>query len=76
MPHVIVKLVVGRSEQTKARIAGEITKVIMATANTAESAVSVSIEDVADEDWAEKVFRPDIAAKPETLYKKPGYSVP
>ena len=48
----------------------------MATANTAESAVSVSIEDVADEDWAEKVFRPDIAAKPETLYKKPGYSVP
>jgi 4-oxalocrotonate tautomerase len=36
--------------------------------------VSVSIEDVAPKDWAEKVYRPDIADKPGQLYKKPGYN--
>ena len=30
-----------------------------------DDAVSVSIEDVAPKDWAEKVYRPDIADKPE-----------
>lgn len=35
--------------------------------------ISVAIEDVAKEDWAEKVYKPDILGKPETLYKKPGY---
>jgi hypothetical protein len=37
-------------------------------------AVSVSIADVAPKDWAEKVYRPEIADNPEQLYKKPGYN--
>jgi 4-oxalocrotonate tautomerase len=73
MPHVIVKLQVGRSEAQKARIAEEVARAIMASANCAEAAVSVSIEDVAAEDWAEKVYRPDIAGRSGQLYKKPGY---
>ena len=39
-----------------------------------DDAVSVSIEDAAPKDWAEKVYRPDITDKPEQLYKKPGYN--
>ena len=39
-----------------------------------DDAVSVSIEDVAPKDWAEKVYRPYIADKSEQLYKKPGYN--
>lgn len=74
MPHVIVKLYAGRSEEKKARIAEEVAKAIMATADCAERAVSVSIEDFQPEDWAEKVFKPEILDKPETLYKKPGYN--
>ena len=73
MPHVIVKLLPGRSEQQKAKIAEEVTKAIMATANCAESAVSVGIEDVASEDWTEQVYNPDILGKSDTLYKRPGY---
>ncbi|MGA9869043.1 MAG: tautomerase family protein [Acetobacteraceae bacterium] len=73
MPHVIVKLQSGRSEQQKAKIAAEVTKAIMATANCAEEAVSVSIEDVEPSDWVEKVYKPDIVGKAETIYKKPGY---
>jgi 4-oxalocrotonate tautomerase len=28
---------------------------------------------VKPEDWAEKVYKPDILDKSETIYKKPGY---
>ncbi|WP_019173074.1 tautomerase family protein [Pseudaminobacter salicylatoxidans] len=73
MPHIIVKLYPGRSEEQKARIAEEVTKAMMAAANCAEKSVSVSIEDVAPEDWAEKVYKPDIVGKADLIYKKPGY---
>ena len=42
MPHVVIKLHSGRSDQQKARIAEEVTKAIVATANCTEAAVSVS----------------------------------
>jgi 4-oxalocrotonate tautomerase len=74
MPHVIVKLQSGRSEQQKARIAEEVTKAVMASANCAEHSVSVSIEDVEPGDWAEKVYKPDILGGPGKLYRKPGYN--
>jgi 4-oxalocrotonate tautomerase len=73
MPHVIVKLYPGRSEQQKTILANEITKVVMAGAGCAEDSVSVSIEDVAPNEWTETVYRPDIIGKPDQLYKKPGY---
>ena len=74
MPHVIVKLSAGRSEQQKARIAEEVVKAITASATCAEASVSVSIEDIEPNDWVEKVYKPDIMGKPESLYKKPGYN--
>ena len=74
MPHVIVKLYAGRSEQQKARIADEITKAVIAGADCAAESISVSIEDVNPRDWVETVFKPDIIAKPDRLYKKPGYN--
>ncbi|HET7881193.1 MAG TPA: tautomerase family protein [Acetobacteraceae bacterium] len=76
MPHVIVKLYSGRSEQQKAGIAEAVTQAIMASTGNAADTVSVSIEDVAPNEWAEKVYKPDIQGKPDTLYKKPGYDSP
>jgi 4-oxalocrotonate tautomerase len=73
MPHVIVKLVAGRSPQQKEQITAQITKAIMSAAKVGEDAVSVSIEDYALSDWTEKVYKPDIIDKPDTLFKKPGY---
>jgi 4-oxalocrotonate tautomerase len=74
MPHVIVKLYPGRSEQQKARLAEEIVKDVVAIAKCGEEAVSVAIEEINPEDWAEEVYKPDILSKPERLYKKPGYN--
>ncbi|SEC47505.1 4-oxalocrotonate tautomerase [Rhizobiales bacterium GAS188] len=74
MPHVIVKMYSGKSDTQKSAIAEEVAKAIMKATGHGEESVSVSIEDVAPKDWAEKVFRPDIIGKPDSLYKKPGYN--
>jgi len=74
MPHVIVKLWTGKSEQKKKRLAQEVTKAVMTTLNYGEESVSVGIEDIESSDRAEKVYKPDILGKPETIYKQPGYN--
>lgn len=75
MPHVIVKMYSGRSTSDKKRLADEITKVVKNVLNYGDEAISVGIEDVEPADWAEKVYRPDIIAKSENIYKKPGYTL-
>ena len=73
MPHVIVKLWPGKSEQQKTQLAQAITKDVMTVLRYPYESVSVAIEEVDADEWAEKVYRPDIEQKPEALYKKPGY---
>lgn len=75
MPHVIVKLWPGRSEQQKVALAEAIVKDVVDIIGNGENSVSVAIEEVDSADWKEKVYKPDILDKPETLYKKPGYSM-
>ncbi len=73
MPHVIIKLAAGRSEQQKAKIAEAVTQALIESADSAAPNISVTIEDIPRDDWVEQVYKPDILAKPDTLYKKPGY---
>ena len=75
MPHVIVKLWPGKSEKQKARLADAIAKDVMDVLGYGEESVSVAMEEVEPEDWAEKVYKPDVVNKPEHLYKKPGYDL-
>ena len=73
MPHVIVKLWPGKSEQQKQRLADAITKDVMSVLNYPEESVSVAMEEVKSGDWLEKVYKPDIQSKRHKLYKEPGY---
>jgi 4-oxalocrotonate tautomerase len=75
MPHVIVKLWPGKSKQQKARLAEAIAKDVMSVLNYGEESVSVAFEEVSPEDWAEKVYKPDIVNNAENVYKKPGYTM-
>jgi len=75
MPHVIVKLWPGKSEQQKARLAEAITKDVMDVLHYGEESVSVAMEEISPEDWPEKVYRPEIVNKAASLYKKPGYTM-
>jgi len=75
MPHVIVKLWPGKSEQQKRRLAEAITRDVATVLDYGDESVSVALEEVTPADWAEKVYRPDIVEKAATLYKKPGYTM-
>jgi 4-oxalocrotonate tautomerase len=72
MPHVLVKLYSGRSEQQKAKLAKALAEAVTTTLNCGDEAVSVAVEDVNPRDWTAKVYDPDIRNNPK-VYKKPGY---
>jgi 4-oxalocrotonate tautomerase len=73
MPHAIVKLYAGRSEDQKKALAEAITKAITSTLHCGEESVSVAIEDVSPERWAD-VYEADIRRNGSRIYKKPGYA--
>ncbi|SAK75527.1 4-oxalocrotonate tautomerase [Caballeronia temeraria] len=73
MPHVIVKAWPGKTEQQKRRLAESITRDVMDILGYGEESVSVGFEEVMSDRWKDEVYGPDIEARPETLYKQPGY---
>ena len=75
MPHIIVKLWPGKTQQQKQRLADAIAKDVTEILQCGEESVSVGIEEIDSSDWAEKVYTPDIKEKEKTLYKKPGYTM-
>lgn len=72
MPHIIVKLYPGRTEEQKVRLTEAITKDVVEIAKCQEESVSVAIEEIDPENWAEQVYEPDILNNESLLYKKPG----
>ena len=75
MPHVIVKLWSGKSQQQKKLLAEKINQDVMDVLGCGDEAVSVAIEEVEPSDWSEKVYKPDIIGKTDQLHKKPGYTM-
>ena len=75
MPHVIVKLWPGKSDQQKARFAEKIAKDIIDVLNYGEESVSVGFEEIKSQDWKQKVYKPDIEDNWDKLFKKPGYEM-
>lgn len=75
MPHVIVKLWPGKSEEQKQELADAITDNVTAILGYGPDSVSVGFDEVSSHDWRDKVYRPDIIDKQATLYKKPGYNM-
>jgi 4-oxalocrotonate tautomerase len=73
MPHVIVKLWPGKSEQQKQQLSDEITKAVTRVLGYGKESVSVGVEVVQPSAWAADVYDPDIRDKWDTLYQKPGY---
>lgn len=74
MPHVIVKLYPGRSEEQKKRLARAIAQDVVAIVQCDEKYVSVAFEEIDPDQWPERVYRPDILDGKQHLYKEPGYN--
>jgi 4-oxalocrotonate tautomerase len=67
MPHV------GPVTRNSRRLTQEITDSVTSLFNYGAESVSVGFVEVESQEWAEKVYRPDIQAKWNQLYQKPGY---
>jgi 4-oxalocrotonate tautomerase len=75
MPHIIVKLWPGKTDRQKALLADKLTKDVMDVFDYGQESVSVGFEEIAPDDWEEKVYKPDIRERWDKLYKKPGYQM-
>ncbi|MBR0558683.1 tautomerase family protein [Neokomagataea anthophila] len=75
MPHIVVKLWPGKSEQQKQELADALSQDVVRILGSSEGSVSVGIEEVSSDDWRDQVYGPEIDAKQAMLYKKPGYSM-
>ena len=73
LPHIIVKLWPGKSNDQKRRLSNAIVRDVTSILNYGEESVSVAFEEVAARDWKSKVYEPDIASHWDQLAKKPGY---
>lgn len=75
MPHVILKLYKGRSEDLKVKIANEVAKTVAKETGLSTDSVSVAIEEYDKDKWPALVYKNDILDKKDTIYKKPGYTM-
>lgn len=73
MPHVIVKLWPGKTNEQKTQLTEAIVREVKNILRYGDESVSVAFEEVSASDWEEQVFKPDIFAKWDSLTKEPGY---
>lgn len=73
MPHVIVKLWPGKSEEQKAQLTEAIVRDLTSILHAGDASVSVAFEEINPDDWTEQVFEPDILGNWDKLTKEPGY---
>ncbi len=63
----------GRDEETKKRLAQAILKTASQELNREPKHFSVSIEDIPQEEWNDKVYKKITDPQNKTVYIKPGY---
>lgn len=73
MPHVVVKMYKGRTEEQKKNLTEALSKALIDTVGCSDDHISVAIEEYDKEVWGEKVYYPEIMANIDKLYKKPNY---
>jgi 4-oxalocrotonate tautomerase len=69
MPHLIVKMYPGRTEEQKKKLTMALTQAVIDSIGAPDDAISIAIEEIAKEDWEARVTRVDIAPKLATIYK-------
>ena len=72
MPHVIIKLWPGRTEEQKINLSKKIIEALKDSIDASDSSISIAIEEIPKENWNEMVYEPDIVGKKDLLYKEPG----
>ena len=74
MPHVEISCYPGRTEEMKQKCAEKIAEDIAAILGCNLSSVSVTIREIAQQDWKEIIWNGKITPVGQELYVKPGYT--
>lgn len=72
MPHINIKMLKGRTEEQKKNLSAALANTLQEQLGCSETHVSCTIEDYTAEEW-QAVFKAEITAKQDMLYKKPEY---
>ena len=75
MPHFQLKLLEGKTEAQKQKLAAEVVKAAQRVIGYGDESYSVSIEDFSFDEWKKQVYPNDILERKEILYKEPGYKM-
>lgn len=73
MPHIVVKMYKGRTEEQKSELAKALVETAVRVTGRGAEHFSVAVEDYEPEMWTDEVYDKEIVAKQDTLYVKPGY---
>ncbi len=72
MPHISVKMLEGRGEEQKKRLAAALVKTLTEQLGCSDHYVTCTVEDFNAREWQD-VFQKDIEEKQASLYKKAEY---
>ena len=73
MPHITIQMYPGRSDELKKKLAEAVVKTASEELQRGKEHFSVSIEDVPQEEWNEKVYKKVTDPANKTVFVKPGY---
>lgn len=73
MPHIAIQLYSGRDEETKRRLAQAVQEAASAALARGKEHFSVSIEDIPQDEWKEKVY--DKLLLDKNIVIPPGYTM-
>ena len=74
MPHISVKMLEGRSEEQKKRLAAALVRALTEELHCSDHYVTCTVEDYSAVEW-QTVFQREIAEKPvHVVYKKAEYN--
>lgn len=75
MPHFQIKLVEGKTEEQKRRLAEEVVKGAQKVIGLGDESYSVTIEDFSRDEWKNEIYPKEIIGRKDVLYKEPGYKM-
>lgn len=73
MPHITVQMYTGRDDELKKRLSEALVKTASEVLNRGAEHFSVSVEDVPQDEWNEKVYKNAVDPENKTVFVRPGY---
>lgn len=73
MPHITVQMYPGRNDEIKAKLAKVLAEAASKELGRGIEHFSVSIEDVPQDEWTEKVYKNAVDPNNKNVFVRPGY---